>query len=365
MLYPDGDRRSGRNPARTTGSRQARRTGQARVDDVERRRRRSWCRSRSAAAAAAPGRHPVIRVVRARARPGVGRRPRAGWCWPRSGSSCSLGALLLADRLGRSFVRPIGGLADLRRAGSATADSPARVVDGPPEVRELGRGAEPARRPRSRCCWSASGRRSPTCPTGCGRRSPRCGCASTGVADPAERERLGGGPRRAPGDGRPRGPRGPALRARGAGRRHRRRWRCSPSGPRFWAPLAEDQDRVFTRRRHRTRPVPVRASEADLVAAARRAAGQRLHPHPRRARPSRSRSRPRPGGGLVLVVEDDGPGFPDGRRRDAAGAPAARARRVSGWRSRDRPPPSPVAVSSWDASPTGGARAVVTLGPPA
>ena len=181
------------------------------------------------------------------------------------------------------------------------------------------------------------------------------------VADPAERERLTGDldelqsmvdhvvreARRSEREGLVAGTDGLAVLAERA---------------EFWRPLAEDQDRVLRVDVTGSGPVRVRASAADLLALLD-ALMDNVFTHTDDGVAVRVSISPRAEGGLVLVVEDDGPGYPEGldvTRRGTSGAGstglgmsivAATAAESGGRLVLGR-------------TPTGGARAEVTLGPP-
>jgi signal transduction histidine kinase len=182
-----------------------------------------------------------------------------------------------------------------------------------------------------------------------------------GVADPAERERLTGDldelqgmvdhvvreARRSEREGLVAGTDALALLAERA---------------EFWRPLAEDQGRVLRVDATGTGPVRVRASAADLVAVLD-ALMDNVFTHTDDGVAVRISLTPRAEGGLVLVVEDDGPGYPDDldvTRRGTSGAGStglgmsivAATAAESGGR---------LALGT---TTTGGARAEVTLGPP-
>ena len=74
-------------------------------------------------------------------RPGRGadprRRPRPGWCWPRSGVALVLLGLVVADRLARTLSRRSPTCPRSRTGWPAPSSTPARNPAGPPEVREV------------------------------------------------------------------------------------------------------------------------------------------------------------------------------------------------------------------------------------
>ena len=334
-------------------------TGQARVDDVDggaadpgaglagrqlRGRRRH---------PGDPGRRARARLGRpAPARPGCAGRPRPGAAGRRPGArrparrrSCS--------RSARSPTTP---------GPSATTARPPRRVAGRRRSASSARALQPPRR-ADRAAPGARARGVSDLSHRLVRRSPRCGCASTAVADGDERDRPRRRPRRAPGDGRPRGARGPALRARGlvaaatrvsvladraallgaAGRGPGprldarvppgRRWLVHASEPTWW-PWSTCCWTTSSPTRPRASPVAVTADP------------------PRRRRPGARRS------------TTPGPGFPDGVdvvRRGASGADSTGL----GLAIVDQTAAESGGGLAVGASPSGGGRVIVELGPPA
>jgi signal transduction histidine kinase len=134
-LHPEGQD-VGPDPGQDARVVEARATGQARVDDVDGGAEFLVPVSLSGSSAA-PERTPVIRVVVEA--PGLRSTVVRSWLVLLSlGIVLLAGALLLADRLGRSFVGPIRGLATYaQQLGDRRRPEPLRL-DGPPEVRELG-----------------------------------------------------------------------------------------------------------------------------------------------------------------------------------------------------------------------------------
>ena len=172
---------------------------------------------------------------------------------------------MLADRLGRSFVRPLADLADRARAlGTADAVGVPAEVSGPPEVRDL---AEALNRLVARVEVLLERERQSVADLSHRLRTPMTALRLRveGVADPAERERLTADldelqgmvdhvvreARRSEREGLVAGTDALAVLAERA---------------EFWRPLAEDQDRVLRVDATGTGPVRVRASAADLVA---------------------------------------------------------------------------------------------------
>ena len=260
--------------------------------------RSSWCRSRSGGSSGAAARTPRSSGSWC-ARPGWSPGScAAGWC-------CSLLGLVLLGRragarrparAGRSCSRS----ARWRRTPprSATDGRPEPVEpSGPPEVREL---AAAMNRLVGRIEVLLERERAGVADVSHRLRTPITALRLRvdGAARPRRARPAGRRPRRAAGDGRPRGARGPALRARGPGAARRTGWPCSPTRARFWEPLAEDQGRPFeVRRSSRRAGAGAGRREEDLRRPGRRAARQRLHPHPRGGAGRGSRSRRAPAAG--------------------------------------------------------------------
>ena len=158
------------------------------------------------------------------------------------------GALVLADRLGRSYVRPLAALAERARTLGTTdqrtgnRDRP-EIAAGPPEVRDARRDAEPPGRPRrgaarARAAGSLRPVPSPAHP------GDRAAAAHRGGHRPGEPARLSADlddlesmvdhvvreARRSEREGLVAGADGLAVVAERA---------------EFWRPLAEDQDRAY------------------------------------------------------------------------------------------------------------------------
>lgn len=136
VLYPDGIG-VGPHPGESTAVAQARSSGRARVDDVGR-GARILVPVSLGGSSALPDQTPVVRID-------VGAAPfpsRVHVAWgvlALLGLVILTGALVLADRIGTSFVRPIRRLAD--RAGDLGGPGGAThvEVEGPAEVQELAR----------------------------------------------------------------------------------------------------------------------------------------------------------------------------------------------------------------------------------
>lgn len=305
VLYPGGPA-IGPHPREDALVAQARSTGQARVDDVPGGTEMLVPVSLGGNSMT-PEQTPVIRVFVHE--PGL----YAG-VWQALLVLLALGlvllgaALWLADRLGRSFTRPITALAAYAQRLGDTRTPEAPPAAGPDEVRELGAalnrlvGRVEVLLERERQSVADLSHRIRTPITSLRLRIDA-------LRDPADRERLSGDldelqamvdhvvreARRSEREGLVARVDGVAVLAERA---------------RFWEPLAEDQGRAFTL----TVPeasVPVRASAEDL-AALLDVLLDNVFTHTPEATAVRVAVAHRDGGGLTLVIEDDGPGFPEG-----------------------------------------------------
>ncbi|WP_134741496.1 HAMP domain-containing sensor histidine kinase [Nocardioides sp. 503] len=363
VLYPPdevhpGGQDVGPDPGQDARVIEARATGQARVDDVDGGAEFLVPVSLSGSSAA-PERTPVIRVVVAQ--PGLQSTVVRSWLVLLAlGIVLLAGALLLADRLGRSFVLPIRGLATYAQQ-LGDRRRPARLVtDGPPEVREL---AQAMARLVERIEVLLERERAGVADLSHRLRTPITALRLRvdGVADADSRARLGADldeleqmvdhvvreARRSEREGLvPECDAVAVLRERAA----------------FWQPLAEDQDRDFTVDVTAASPTPVRASEEDLSAVAD-VLLDNVFTHTPDGAAVRLGVTARPGGGVVLTVEDGGPGLPDdldvaGRGTSGAGSTGL------GLAIVDRTATESGGGLSLSRSPYGGARVVVELGAP-
>lgn len=134
VLYPDGTA-IGPNPGEDERVAEARTTGRARVDDVDD-GAQILVPVALGGSSGLPGQTPVVRVdVREAQFPSD---LHLAWIvLALLGTTLLAGAVLLADRLGRSFVRPIHDLAVAARSLGDPAGPRTVEVDGPPEVHEL------------------------------------------------------------------------------------------------------------------------------------------------------------------------------------------------------------------------------------
>jgi signal transduction histidine kinase len=336
---------------------EARETGQARVDDLDG-GAEILVPVSLGGSSAAPASTPVIRVIVPP--PGLTSGPtlRAIVVLGGLGLALLVGALLMADRLGRSFVEPISRLASwTQRLGETRRPEPV-TPSGPPEVRELGvtinRLVERVDRllERERQAVSDLSHRLRTPITSLRLRIDA-------LTDEQERARLGEDldrlqvmvdhvvteARRSEREGLVVGAPGVAVLVDRAA---------------FWAPLAEDQGRELTI----DADVPettVRASRPDLEALLDVLLDNVFTHTPEGAALSVS-LRPRAGGGLVLTVDDAGSGFPAGLdvvRRGASGADSTGLGLAIAHKTATESGGGLVV----GASPDGGGRVVVDLGP--
>ena len=261
VLYPDGIA-VGPDPGEDAKVLDARNTGRARVDDVPGGSQILVPVSRGGNSAL-PAQTPVIRVVVDE--PGLDSVVGVAWALLALLALALLaGSLLVVDRLGRSFVQPIRQLArhtqSLGRPGSAP---PPSSVQGPPEVQELaaaidrlvGRIEVLLKRERESVSDLSHRLRTPV---------TALRLRVEGVKDEDLRDRLSGDldalqatvdeivrdARRSEREGLD--PQTDAIGVMAARVRH-------------WAPLAEDQGRVFTTHLASTGPL-LSISQADLEA---------------------------------------------------------------------------------------------------
>ncbi len=356
VLYPDGDA-IGPHPGEDDRVREARRTGQARVDDVAG-GAQILVPVSLGGSSAAPANTPVIRIVVPE--PGLGSGPalRAVLVLAGLGLALLAGALLMADRLGRSFVDPIRRLAAwTQRLGEDRRPAPV-VADGPPEVREL---ASTLNRLVGRIDLLLEREREAVSDLSHRLRTPITALRLRIDALPAgeDRARLGDDldrlqlmvdhvvseARRSEREGLVAVTPGVEVLAGRA---------------RFWAPLAEDQGRAFTLDTD-VAETAVRASRPDLEALLD-VLLDNVFTHTPEGTALAVRLAPRSAGGLVLTVEDDGPGFPDGVdvvRRGTSGAESSGL----GLAIADKTATGSGGGLVVERSPAGGGRVVVELGP--
>lgn len=135
VLYPNGEG-VGPQPGEDAKVLDARNTGRARVDDVPGGSQILVPVSRGGSSAL-PAQTPVIRVVVDE--PGLTSVVGVAWgLLALLALALLAGSLIVVDRLGRSFVRPIRGLAGHTQSlGRPGAAAPLPAIEGPPEVQEL------------------------------------------------------------------------------------------------------------------------------------------------------------------------------------------------------------------------------------
>jgi signal transduction histidine kinase len=355
VLFPGGEA-LGPDPGEDARVVAARVTGIARLDDVED-GAQILVPVSLGGTSGTPAQTPVIRVVVTE--PGLGTGIFRVWLVLLGlGLVLFLGALVLADRLGRSFVQPIQSLAAYtRRLGERPRPTPVEV-EGPEEIRELGQALN---RLVERIEVLLARERENVSDLSHRLRTPVTALQLRidALPDPVERQRLAAdlGELRAMVD----------QVVREARRSEREGLVAECDGravlverARFWEPLAEDQARPFTLTDTAAGPVPVRAVEEDVTALLD-VLLDNVFSHTQEGTPVRVVVARRRGGGLVLTVADGGPGFSAAAvERGSSGAGssglglsiAAKTARESGGSLTVGP------------APTGGAAVVVELGPP-
>jgi signal transduction histidine kinase len=356
-LYPDGHA-VGPSPGEDEDVVQARLTGQASVEDDDG-GAEILVPVSLGGSSSAPSDTPVIRVeVRP---PGLESDLVRSWVvLVLLGIVLLGGALLLADRLGRSFVVPIGRLAAYAAAlGGRTRPEPV-TPSGPEEVRELTRvmnrlvGRIEALLERERAGVADVSHRLRTPMTALRLRVDA-------LADTEERARLSADldelqatvdlvvreARRSEREGVV-----PAVDAVSV----------VAQRARYWAPLAEEQGRPFEVRVDPDEPVPTRTSTEDLQALVD-VLLDNVFTHTDDDAAVEVSLTARDGGGLVLTVDDSGPGFPDdldvtGRGESGSGSTGL------GLAIVERTATESGGALALGASPSGGGRVVVELGGP-
>ncbi|MEI5675654.1 MULTISPECIES: sensor histidine kinase [unclassified Nocardioides] len=357
VLYPD-EISVGPDPGEDYDTVRARNTGQARIADVDD-GVEFLVPVSLGGSSAAPGDTPVIRVVVER--PGLESGiVRSLVVLLLLGLLLLVGALVLADRLGRSFVQPVRALAAYaQQLGDRRRPEPV-VPAGPPEVREL---ATALNRLVGRIEVLLERERAGVADVSHRLRTPITALRLRieGVADPAERERLAGDL--------------DELEAmvehvvREARRSEREGLVASCDAlavvaerARFWEPLAEDQGRDFTLAVDPGVAL-VQAAEEDLRALVD-VLLDNVFTHTPEGAAVRVSGRLRDDGGAVLSVEDDGAGFPDGLDVVGRGTSGAGSTGL-GLSIVDKTATESGGGLSVGSSPSGGGRVVVELGPPA
>jgi signal transduction histidine kinase len=354
VLYPGG-KAIGPTPGEDRRVVQARLTGLARVDDTEG-GAEILVPVSLGPSSGTPAQTPVIRVEVAE--PSLGSGIYRVWLVLAGlGLVLLLGALVLADRLGRSFVQPIEALAGFaRRLGEDQRPEPVTIV-GPSEIEQLGQalnrlvGRVEGLLARERAQVADLSHRLRTPVTALQLRIDS-------LPPSATRDRLAAdlGEIRVTTD----------QIVREARRSEREGLMPQAAAvdvlaerARFWEPLAEDQDRHFALVIEPGAGGRVRASEDDL-AALLDVLLDNVFSHTPEGAAMQVRIAPRPGGGVVLTVDDSGPGFTVEtveRGRSLAGSTglglsiATKTATESGGRLRV------------DRSEAGGGQVVVDLGP--
>lgn len=358
VLYPDGTG-IGPQPGEDERVIQSRQTGQARVDDVDGGAQILVPVSLGGSSGSAAD-TPVIRVFVPEPSLFSGPTTRAYLVLAGLGLVLLLGALFIADRVGRSFVQPIGRLATYAQT-LGDRRTPPPDPSGPPEVRDLGAtlqrlvGRIELLLARERESVSDLSHRLRTPITSLRLRID-------GLAAGDEKDRLSedidrlqvmvdhvvSEARRSEREGLVAGTPALAVLADRAA---------------FWAPLAEDQGRSLTIEVPAIPEISVHASEPDLVALVD-VLLDNVFTHTPEGVAVAITVTARDGGGVVLTVDDDGPGFPadvDVVRRGESGADSSGLGLAIAHRTATESGGGLVVGRS----PAGGGRVVVELGPPA
>jgi len=357
-LHPEGEA-IGPSPDEDRYVVQARLTGQASVHDIDG-GAEILVPVSLGQSSAGPESTPVVRVeVRA---PGL--EPDIVRAWLALlllGVVLLVGALVLADRLGRSFVQPIRRLAAYAGALGQHGRPEPVPPSGPPEVKELttamnrlvGRIESLLERERAGVADVSHRLRTPM---------TALRLRIDALPEPDDRDRLSAD-----------------LDELQATVDHivREARRSEREGvvplvdavavvaerARFWAPLPEDQGRAFDVRVEPDEPVVVPTSEQDLQAMVDVLLDNVFSHTPDDAAVTVTLAE-RAGGGLRITVDDAGPGFPEGV--DVAGRGESGAGSTGlGLSIVDKTATGSGGGLSWGVSPAGGARVVVDLGPAA
>ncbi len=357
VLYPDGTG-VGPQPGEDDRVIQSRQTGQARVDDVKG-GAQILVPVSLGGSSGRPAQTPVIRIFVPEPSLTSGPTPRAYLILAGLGLVLLLGALFIADRVGRSFVQPIGRLATYAQT-LGDRRTPPPDPSGPPEVRELGVtlqrlvGRIELLLERERESVSDLSHRLRTPIT-----SLRLRIDTLDVGDEKERlsedldrlqvmvDHVVSEARRSEREGVVAGTPALAVLADRAA---------------FWAPLAEDQGRPFLIDVPSSPEAPVHASEPDLAALVD-VLLDNVFTHTPEGIGFSLTVAPRTDGGVVLTVDDDGPGFPDDVdvvRRGASGAASSGLGLAIAHKTATESGGGLVVGQS----PSGGGRVRVELGPP-
>lgn len=359
VLYPGKRTDIGPQPGEDARVVQARESGQARVDDVRGGAQILVPVSLGGSSGGAAS-TPVIRVFVPEPSLTSGPTPRAYLVLAGLGLVLLFGALLIADRVGRSFVQPISRLATYAQSLGDRRTSPPEPT-GPREVRDLGEALHRLvgrielllARERENVSDLSHRLRTPVTALRLRIDSLPGGQERSLLSEDLDRlqvmvDHVVSEARRSEREGLVAGT--PALAVL-AGRAA------------FWAPLAEDQGRPFEVSVPSSPEVSVHASEADLVALVDGLLDNVFTHTPEGAAIAVGVTA-REGGGLVLTVDDGGPGFPAGLdvvRRGESGADSSGLGLAIAHRTATESGGG-LAVG---ASPLGGGRVTVELGPPA
>ncbi|MEV0732053.1 HAMP domain-containing sensor histidine kinase [Polymorphospora sp. NPDC050346] len=272
------------------------------------------------------------------------------------GATLVLLGLLVADRLARNLVRPIGELSEVSHR-LARAELTARATpSGPPELREVagalnhlaGRIQELLREEREQVADLSHRLRTPL---------TALRLEAESLADPADAARITAGV-----DALERAVTGLITKARKRSDTpaHDGCEATAVVGDRvnFWSVLAEDTGRAVTLDLA-AGPLPVRLSADDLAAALDALLGN-VFAHTPDGTAFTVTLAPRPGGGALLTVADEGPGLPADqvRRGESRGGSTGLGLDIA-----QRAAQSSGGSLDLSASPTGGARITLTLGP--
>lgn len=354
VLYPDGTA-VGPTTGEDEGVREARETGQARVDDTDY-GAQILVPVSLGGNSTVPDQTPVVRVEVFR--PGASAGIYRAWALLVALALLLLvGAVALADRLGRSFVQPIRALATQAQHIGAAGAGPVEVR-GPPEVRELGSALN---RLVGRIETLLARERRSVSDLSHTLRTPITALRLRidGLADADERARLGADVdhleemvNHVVREGRRSEREGIVAACDGV--------RVVSERTAFWSPLAEDQGRPMTT----TVPpqsVWVRTGEQDLGALVD-VLLDNVFSHTPDAAAVTVILGARDDGGLELVVDDAGPGFPEGldaARRGVSGRDSTGLGLAIVHRTAEESDGS----LELSRSPSGGARVTVVLGP--
>jgi signal transduction histidine kinase len=304
VLYPDGTS-VGPTPGEDARVAEARATGRARVDDVGG-GAQILVPVSLGGSSTLPDLTPVVRVEVSE--PGLGSGVLRAWSILLGlGLVLLLGAVVLADRLGRSFVRPIAALAGYAEALREQRQPGPVPLGGPPEVRALGAALHrlvdriEVLLERERRGVSDLSHRLRTPVTALRLRAERLSDRDESARIQRDLDELEGMVDHLVDQARRSEREGLVARADATA--------VVAERVRFWLALAEDQGRDVEVDLP-GRPLPVGASEGDLAALVD-ALLDNVFSHTPEGAPVRIALRSA-ADGAVLVVEDGGPGYPDG-----------------------------------------------------